>query len=478
MVLEPGGVLHNTEAYDYIAEHPFREPANAPLSTFAVDVDTASYSNVRRFLNAGRQPPKDAVRIEELINYFGYEYPEPDADVPFSINTEVASCPWKTDHLLVSIGLKGRAVPWEDIPPLNLVFLLDVSGSMNTQLKLPLLKSAMRLLVAELRSEDRLSIVVYAGASGLVLPPTSGADKATIRSALDSLSAGGSTAGGSGIRLAYEVARRSFDSGGVNRVILATDGDFNVGVSSQGELVRLIEAERESGVFLSVLGFGMGNLKDAHLEQLADHGNGNYAYIDSLREARRVLVQQAGSTLVTIAKDVKIQVEFNPRKVAAYRLIGYENRALRAEDFNDDRKDAGDIGAGHRVTALYEIVPVGVSLPVPAVDALKYRQPAALSDRADSDELATVKLRYKEPGGDTSRRLVTLIEDPGSRDASQNLSFAASVAGFGMLLRDSEYKGELTFGQVLELARGARGADPSGDRSEFIQLVELARALG
>ena len=279
--------------------------------------------------------------------------------MPFSINTEVASCPWKTDHLLVSIGLKGRAVPWEDIPPLNLVFLLDVSGSMNTQLKLPLLKSAMRLLVAELRSEDRLSIVVYAGASGLVLPPTSGADKATIRSALDSLSAGGSTAGGSGIRLAYEVARRSFDSEGVNRVILATDGDFNVGVSSQGELVRLIEAERESGVFLSVLGFGMGNLKDAHLEQLADHGNGNYAYIDSLREARRVLVQQAGSTLVTIAKDVKIQVEFNPRKVAAYRLIGYENRALRAEDFNDDRKDAGDIGAGHRVTALYEIVPVG-----------------------------------------------------------------------------------------------------------------------
>ncbi len=369
-------------------------------------------------------------------------------------------------------------MPWDEIPPLNLVFLLDVSGSMNHALKLPLLQSAMRLLVAELREQDRLSIVVYAGASGLVLPPTSGGAKATIRAALDSLSAGGSTAGGAGIRLAYEVARRSFAPEGVNRVVLATDGDFNVGVSSQGELIRLIEAERESGVFLSVLGFGMGNLKDAHLEQLADHGNGNYAYIDSLREARRVLVGEAGSTLVTIAKDVKVQVEFNPRKVAAYRLIGYENRALRAEDFNDDRKDAGDIGAGHRVTALYEIVPVGASLSVSGVDALKYRQPAVFSDSADSDELATVKLRYKEPDGTASRRLVVTIEDPGPREASANLRFAASVAGFGMLLRDSEYKGELTFEQVLELARSARGPDPSGDRSEFIQLVELARALG
>jgi len=474
---EMAGPVHDTETYDRIYENPFLAATEAPLSTFAVDVDTASYANVRRFLNEGRLPPKDAVRIEEMVNYFRYDYPEPAAGAPFSVTTEVAPCPWAQDHHLVSIGLQGRHVARGQVPPLNLVFLLDVSGSMQDPMKLPLVKSAMRLLVSELLARDRVSIVVYAGASGLLLPPTSGDQRAAILGAIDRLEAGGSTAGGAGLLLAYGVAEQGFVEGGVNRVVLATDGDFNVGITSQGELVRLIEEKRERGVFLSVLGFGMGNLKDSTLEKLADHGNGNYAYIDSLHEARKVLVEEAGGTLVTIAKDVKVQVELNPQKVAAYRLIGYENRRLRDQDFVDDTKDAGDIGAGHCVTALYEIVPVGVSSSAGRTDPLRYQQPRALSEAAAGDELLTVKLRYKLPDGAASRLISLPLVDPGPRTASENLRLAAAVAGFGMLLRDSEHKGSLDFDQALALAQSARGADPDGYRAELVRLVRLAQAL-
>jgi Ca-activated chloride channel family protein len=433
---------------------------------------------VRRFLTEGRLPPKDAVRIEELVNYFRYDYPEPAGDAPFSITTELGACPWEPEHRLVLVGLRGRAIDDDSLPPRNLTFLLDVSGSMQSPDKLPLLKRAMSVLVDSLRVEDRVAIVVYAGSSGLVLPSTSGAEKGAIHAAIDELRAGGSTAGAAGIRLAYEVAKDSYVEGGINRVILATDGDFNVGVSSDGELVRLIEEKRESGVFLSVLGFGEGNLQDAKMEKLADHGNGNYSYIDSFREARKVLGAEAGGTLVTIAKDVKIQVEFNPARVRAYRLIGYENRALRAEDFADDRKDAGEIGAGHTVTALYEIVPVGIGIDLPAVDPLKYQRPSVPSGEAGASELLTVKLRHKAPDGDRSRPQTVVIEDrePGL-EASANLRFASAVAAFGMLLRDSEYKGSASWSRVVDLARGAVGQDPDGYRSEFLVLARNAESL-
>ena len=355
----------NTEEYGRITENDFLEAVNHPLSTFSIDVDTASYSNVRRFLNQGQLPPADAVRIEELINYFKYDYPQPEGDHPFSITTELATCPWEPAHKLIHIGLQGKRIPLANAPANNLVFLIDTSGSMDEPDKLPLLKSAFKLLTDQLREQDHVAIVVYAGAAGLVLPATSGSDKKTILSAIDKLEAGGSTAGGAGINLAYEVARRSFIPTANNRVILATDGDFNVGVSSDGELLRLIERERESGVFLTVLGFGTGNIKDSKMELLADQGNANYAYVDTIREARKVLVSELGGTLNTIAKDVKIQVEFNPANVQAYRLIGYENRLMRAEEFNDDKKDAGELGAGHSVTALYEIIPVGARANVP-----------------------------------------------------------------------------------------------------------------
>jgi Ca-activated chloride channel family protein len=466
----------NTEAYDRIVDNPFLEVAGNPLSTFSIDVDTASYANVRRYLRSGQLPPKDAVRIEELVNYFSYDYPQPTGDAPFSITTEVAACPWQLSHRLALIGLQGRRLDAESLPPRNLVFLLDVSGSMNDAAKLPLVKQSMSLLLDTLDERDRIAIVVYAGAAGLVLPPTPGSAQGTIRAALAELEAGGSTAGGEGIRLAYRVAQDAFIDGGVNRVILATDGDFNVGVSSPGELERLIEEKRKTGVSLSVLGFGMGNYKDSNLEKLADKGNGNYAYIDTLAEARKVLVQESGGTLVTIAKDVKIQVEFNPRKVAAYRLIGYENRVLRSEDFNDDKKDAGEIGAGHSVTALYEIVPAGVTPPTRRVDALKYQEAPAVSAAADSDELMTVKLRYKQPDGDTSRLLSVAMTD-GTAAASSNLKFSAAVAAFGMLLRDSEHRGQATYAQVLGLAREAAGRDPHGYRAEFQEMVQRAREL-
>jgi Ca-activated chloride channel family protein len=466
----------NTEAYARIYDNAFLAVASNPLSTFSIDVDTASYANVRRFLKAGQLPPPDAVRIEELINYFRFDYPSPEGDAPFSVTTSVAACPWKPAHKLVHVGLQARRIDDETMPPRNLVFLLDVSGSMNEPAKLPLLQASMNLLVEQLTARDRVAIVVYAGASGLVLPPTGGDRKGEIRAALDALQAGGSTAGGAGIQLAYEVAQDGFIEGGVNRVILATDGDFNVGITSPGDLVRLIEEKRKSGVSLSVLGFGMGNLKDSTMEMLADKGNGNYAYIDTLAEGRKVLVTEAGSTLVTVAKDVKIQVEFNPRTVSAFRLIGYENRVLAHEDFNDDAKDAGDIGAGHTVTALYEVVPVGVPLGTGSVDPLKYQQPRAATAAAGNGELATIKLRYKAPDGETSTPLAASVRDEGG-EASANLRFAAAVAEFGMLLRNSEHKGTASFAQALELGRSATGDDPEGFRTEFVHLVEQAQRL-
>jgi Ca-activated chloride channel family protein len=473
----PGSPSHDTEAYDYLPENGFQRVADTPLSTFSIDVDTASWANVRRFLGEGRLPPADAVRIEEMLNYFSFEYPEPEGDAPFAVSTAVAACPWQPRHRLLSIGLQGRRIPRDQLPPLNLVFLLDVSGSMGHPAKLPLLKAAMRLLVGQLSARDRVAIAVYAGSSGLVLPPTPGDHRATILEALDRLEAGGSTAGAAGIRLAYDVAHQSFDPAAVNRVLLATDGDFNVGISSQGELVRLVEEERERGVSLSVLGFGTGNLKDATMEQLADHGNGNYSYIDTLHEARKVLVSEAGGTLVTIAKDVKLQLEFNPQAVAAYRLIGYENRVLAARDFNDDRKDAGEIGAGHSVTALYEVVPAGVSLEVPGVDPLRYQEPARPAADAPRDELLTVKLRFKAPAGGASRLLQQPVRDSGAGAPEGELRFAAAVAAFGMLLRGSEHSAAASFPMVTELASGARGPDREGHRAEFVRLVQLAESL-
>jgi Ca-activated chloride channel family protein len=469
----------NTEAYKHIDENPFYEAARVPLSTFSIDVDTASYSNTRRFLRNGQLPPKDAVRIEELINYFSYDYPQPAGDAPFSITSEVAACPWNTGRRLVHIGLQGKRVRREDLPPANLVFLLDVSGSMNAPDKLPLVKSSLRMLAEQLSARDRLSIVVYAGSSGLVLPATPGDRRGEILAALDALEAGGSTNGGEGIHLAYRIAAENFLRGGINRVILATDGDFNVGTTSEGELARLIEEKRRTGVFLSVLGFGTGNVKDATMEMLADKGNGNYAYIDDVQEARKVLGEQLGGTIATIAKDVKIQVEFNPRQVAAYRLIGYENRLLRDQDFNDDAKDAGEIGAGHTVTALYEVVPYGQKFENPGVDALKYQRPAEVSANANSKELLTIKVRYKDPDASDSKLLSEWVADTGTtiESASDNFKFSSAVAGFGMLLRDSKYKGDARYADIARLARAAAGADAQGYRTEFVQLVERAHAL-
>jgi Ca-activated chloride channel family protein len=474
----------NTEAYAFVKDNGFLRTAENPLSTFSIDVDTASYSNVRRFLNQGQRPPADAVRIEELVNYFPYDYTLPVGNAPFAASLEVAGAPWAPDHRLVRIGLKGREISESQRPAANLVFLIDVSGSMKSPNRLPLVKQSLRLLVGQLRPDDRVAIAFYADKSGLALPSTSAREKAKILEAIDELSAGGSTNGAGGIHLAYDIAKANFVAGGVNRVILATDGDFNVGTTSQGELVRLIGEKAASGVFLSVLGYGMGNLKDSTLELLADKGNGNYAYIDSLAEAKKTLVEQAGGTLVTIAKDVKIQVEFNPAQVRAYRLIGYENRLLAKEDFNNDKVDAGEIGAGHTVTALYEVVPVGVALPeeAPAVDGLKYQQvktPDAKGQLPNSRELLTVKVRYKEPAGDVSTKLEFPLVDAGTRfaDASADFKFAAAVAGFGMTLRDSPHKGQGTLGDVLEWGRAGLGQDPGGYRAEFLTLVEAADRL-
>lgn len=477
---QSGERLHNTETYDRIYENPFLSVQQNPLSTFSIDVDTASYTIVRRFLaQMNSLPPPDAVRIEELINYFSYDYAPPQDDKPFAVHSEVAACPWNADHRLVRIGLKGKEIQLDKRPVSNLVFLIDVSGSMQDENKLPLLKEGFRLLVGNLNENDRVAIVVYASSEGLVLPSVSGENRETILAALDQLQAGGSTNGGSGIQLAYQVAEKNFIKGGTNRVILATDGDFNVGLTDQGQLTRLIEDKAKSGVFLSVLGFGGGNYKDSTMEKLADKGNGNYAYIDTLGEARKVLVEQMAGTLITIAKDVKIQIEFNPAKVAAYRLIGYENRLLRAEDFKDDTKDAGEIGAGHTVTALYEVVLAGKEVTLPKVDALKYQQAGQLTDAAAAGELLTLKLRYKAPDGNESTPLEFPLVDNGQpyNKASVDYKFAAAVAGFGMLLRKSEHKGNLTYDAVLELAGESRGADAAGYRSEFLDLVRRTKEL-
>ncbi len=466
----------NTESYAHIEEADFLAVDDNPLSTFAIDVDRASYSNMRRFITRGMRPPIDAIRIEELVNYFTYDDPTPRGRHPFSVTTEVGAAPWQPEHRLMRIGIRGRDVATEDLPASNLVFLVDVSGSMQSPDKLPLLKSSLRLLVAQMRPEDRVAIVVYAGHAGLALPPTSGANKSEILFAIDRLEAGGSTAGGAGLRLAYEVARENLGAEANNRVILASDGDFNVGPSSDSEMIRLIEEERESGVFLSVLGFGTGNLQDSKMEQLANHGNGSYAYIDSEREAAKVLVSEFAGTLFTIARDVKVQVEFNPREVRAYRLIGYENRALRSEDFADDRKDAGELGAGHSVTALYEIVPAGVEgTEVPEAPPLRYRDPADVTGRAASGELGFVQLRYKRPDDSRSVLVQQAFLDRGG-DGSGDLRFAASVAAFGMLLRGSEHIGDYSLGDVLELARGSLGDDEEGYRREFLGLVRETRA--
>jgi Ca-activated chloride channel family protein len=466
----------NTESYSKIDENGFHLVDDDPLSTFSIDVDTASYANVRRFLNDGVLPPADAVRVEELINYFRFDYADPTDDRPFGVTTEVGPAPWAPEHRLVLLGLKARELNLDRTPPKNLVFLLDVSGSMGSPDKLPLVRTAMRMLTATLTPADRVAIVTYAGASGLALPSTTGADKGRIERAIADLRPGGSTNGAAGIQLAYDIASRSFIRDGINRVILATDGDFNVGTTSQGELVRLIERERERGVFLSVLGVGTGNIKDSTMEQLANRGNGHYSYLDSLHEARRVLIAEAGGTLLTVAKDVKIQVEFNPAKVAAYRLVGYENRLLANRDFNDDRKDAGEIGAGHTVTALYEVVPVGTALDVPRVDPLRYQAVPRPAQGVGSDELLTVKLRYKQPDGNTSQLLSVPVRD--RRGAlTANLGFAAAVAEFGMLLRRSEHAGRTTWAEARDLARRHRGVDPDGYRAEFIRLVDLAEAL-
>jgi len=475
----------NTAAYDHIVENPFLDASSNPLSTFSIDVDTASYSNIRRFINEGSLPPKDAVRVEEMINYFIYDYAQPTDEKPFAVHVDVAGCPWEVSHRLVRIGLKGKEIATDKRGPSNLVFLLDVSGSMMPPERLPLVKQAMRLLVEKLTENDRVAIVVYAGASGLALPSTTGDHKEQILEALENLQAGGSTNGAEGIQLAYKIAAANFIKGGVNRVILASDGDFNVGVTSQGDLIRLIEEEAKSGVFLSVLGVGTDNLKDSTMQKLVDKGNGNYAYLDSLDEARKALVQQMNGTLMTIAKDVKIQVEFNPARVASYRLIGYEKRMLRKGDFNNDKVDAGEIGAGHTVTALYEVVPVGTAnnpaTSVPPVDLLKYssndRSTSARS--TSSNEMLTVKLRYKKPDEDKSESVERAVTDTneGFESAPIDLKFAAAVAEFGMILRDSEYKGNGTLDTVLEWAREGKGNDANGYRAGFIELVRKTQAL-
>jgi Ca-activated chloride channel family protein len=473
--LAGGAPRFNTEAYDRITDNEWTEVARKPLSTFSSDVDTASYANVRRFLNQGQAPPKDAVRLEELINYFSFNYPEPRDGAPIAVTTAIGDCPWNSSHRLALVGVQARRIDASHIPPRNLVFLIDVSGSMFEQHKLPLVKASLAMLAPNLTDRDRVAIVVYAGNTGLVLPSTSGGDTPAILDALHQLEAGGSTNGGEGLLLAYKVAQQHFIAGGVNRVILATDGDFNVGVTDQGSLLRLIEEKRRSGVALSVLGFGMGNVKDSTMEKLADAGNGNYSYIDSLDEAQKVLVEQAGGTLVTVAKDVKLQVEFNPRAVAAYRLIGYENRLLKDQDFNDDKKDAGDMGAGHSVTALYELIPAGRPIETPSIDPLKYQQPGGLSGAASRDEAMTVKVRYKQPESEQSDLMTVAVAT--NTTPSPDMGFAAAVAEFGMLLRDSAFKGSSSFVEALALAQRFKGDDRHGHRAEFIRLIGAAEGV-
>ncbi|PKQ65142.1 hypothetical protein BZG02_04765 [Labilibaculum filiforme] len=467
----------NTEGYSTIHENGYKSAVKSPLSTFSIDVDAASYSNVRRFLTDGQKPPVDAVRIEEMINYFNYDYAQPMGEHPFSINHELAECPWNSENKLLHIGLQGKEVLNENLPASNLVFLLDVSGSMDASNKLPLLKKAFKLLVNQLREDDRVAIVVYAGNSGLVLPSTSGSRKEDILNALERLNAGGSTAGASGLQLAYKVASENFINGGNNRIILATDGDFNIGQSSNAEMERLIEKEREKGIFISVLGFGMGNYKDNKMEIIADKGNGNYAYIDNILEAKKVLVNEFGGTLFTIAKDVKIQIEFNPAVVAEYRLVGYENRMLASEDFADDKKDAGELGSGHSVTAIYEVKLNENNSK--KNQGLKYQNTHLNTIATNSNEFATVKFRYKKPEGTKSQLLEKIIPNTclHQQKVSNNYKFSAAVAGFGLLLRDSKFKGNCSYDMLINLAQESKGDDKEGYRSEFIQLMKLAKQL-
>ena len=471
--LEKGGF--DTEEYGYWLENDYQSPKNTPLSTFSIDVDKASYANIRRFIEQGQKPPAGAVRIEEMVNYFDYNYPQPQGEHPLSIISEMGTCPWNQEHLLLHIGLQGKKIDMSKAPRNNLVFLLDVSGSMNQENKLPLVKQAFKLLVNNLREEDRVAIVVYAGAAGLVLPPTLGSNKAAIIEALDKLEAGGSTAGGEGIKQAYKIAKENFVKEGNNRVILASDGDFNVGVSSESELVRLIESKRNDGIFLSVLGFGLGNYKDSKMEMLADKGNGNYAYIDNFEEAKKVFGKEMGGTLYTIAKDVKLQLEFNPKYVESYRLIGYENRIMAAEDFNDDKKDAGELGSGHTVTALYEIIPKGVKKgdnEMNSVDPLRYQQTKTTS-KSNSEEFVFVKLRYKKPNSDNSILLEKTIDNQSLRleSTSNNFRFSAAVAAFGQLLRASKYQGDFNVKKIMALAEGSFDRDTEGYRAAFVKLV-------
>jgi Ca-activated chloride channel homolog len=469
----------NTEEYKSEKEIGFKATDKDPQTTFSIDVDRAAYTNVRRFImQNGQLPPKDAVRIEEMINYFDYNYAQPKGKDPINIETEISDSPWNKGLKILHIGLQAKTIPTENLPASNLVFLIDVSGSMNDQNKLPLVKTAFKLLTDQLREQDHVSIVVYAGAAGLVLTPTSGKDKNKIKDALENLSAGGSTAGGAGIELAYKTAMDNFVKGGNNRVILATDGDFNVGVSSNEGLEKLVESKRKSGIFLSVLGFGMGNYKDSKMETLSDKGNGNYAYIDNLLEAEKVFVKEFGGTLFTVAKDVKLQLEFNPKYVKAYRLIGYENRALANEDFKNDAKDAGEMGSGHTVTAIYEIIPAGIEstfLP----DKLKYQQLNSTIVGTNSNEVCTVKIRYKQPDADKSVQMEELVKDTHTalEKTSENFRFSVAVAEFGLLLRSSDFKGSANYEQVIELTKNAVGKDLEGYRAEFLKLVKTAKLL-
>lgn len=469
----------NTEEYGRIQENGFKSVADTPLSTFSIDVDPASYSNMRRFINRGELPPADAIRTEELVNYFSYDYPKPTGNDPVKITVEAGTCTWNTAHRLVRIGLKAKEIPTGQLPASNLVFLIDVSGSMWGANRLDLVKSSLKLLVNNLRNKDKVAIVTYAGSAGVKLEATSGGDKQKIREAIDELTASGSTAGGAGIHLAYQIAKKNFISDGNNRIILCSDGDFNVGVSSAEGLEQLIEKERKSGVHLTVLGYGMGNYKDKKIQVLAEKGNGNHAYIDNLQEANRVLVGEFGATLHTVAKDVKLQVEFNPSQVQAYRLIGYESRLLKDEDFNNDAKDAGDMGAGHTVTAFYEVIPAGVKNEyVGKVDDLKYQKKEKMTLKpTGSDELLTVKLRYKASDKDVSRKMELPFVDNKGDSVSSDFRFASAVAMFGQLLRDSDFKGTADYDKVIKLAKQGLNNDERGYRREFIRLVEAAKGL-
>lgn len=472
---------HNTEGYSTIHENEFQKPLDHPFSTFSIDVDVASYANMRRFINNGSLPPVDAVRIEEMINYFNYDYPQPKGEDPISLITEISESPWNPKHRLVHIGLQGKKIPTDNLPESNLVFLIDVSGSMMPPNRLPLVKTSLKMLVEELRPQDRVAIVVYSGAAGQVLGSTPGNDKEKIISAIERLEAGGSTAGGAGIQLAYKIAEENFAKGGNNRVILASDGDFNVGASSNAEMERLIEEKRKSGIFLTVLGYGMGNYKDDKMEILANKGNGNYAYIDNIQEAKKVLVNEFGGTLFTIAKDVKLQIEFNPTKVQAYRLVGYENRLLADEDFHDDTKDAGEMGSGHTVTALYEIIPAGVESDfLRKVDAPKYQKSKAVEVPSNSsDDLMTIKFRYKKPDEEESKLIEKSVIDSHIPLAktSENFRFSAAVAGYGMILRNSKFKQNAEIDSIVKLAENSTGKDKEGYRAEFIRLVKSSKYL-